>query len=133
MMMQFNKRFEIQELKVNEGNFKEVLFERMKDFKGDVAFIFKSEVMHKISKKGFCQNYAQGYTRDDGTCMYTTNGIMLMNKVAYTIYPFDILKGYVGMESIITAVYDSRGVVKYKLALNGEKVKRIYLLEYEVK
>lgn len=131
MMMQCgNRNFEIQELQVNEGNFKEILFEKMHEFDGEVAFIFKSEVMHKISKKGFCQNYSQGYTHDDGTCMYTTNGIMLMNKVAYTVYPFDILDGYIGMESIITAVYDSRGMVKYKLSLKGEKIKKIYLLEY---
>ena len=129
-MMQFNERVEIQELKVNEGDFKEILFDKMHELNGEVAFLFKSEVMHKISKKGFCQNYAQGYTHDDGTCMYTTNGVMLMNRIAYTIYPFDILKCYNGIESIITAIHDNRGVVKYSLPMNTKSVKRIYLLEY---
>lgn len=129
-MMQFNERVEIQELKVNESNLKDVLFDKMHEFDGEVAFIFKSEVMHKISKEGFCQNYAQGYTHDDGTCMYTTNGSMLMNKVAYIIYPFDILEGYKGVESIITAIYDNRGMVKYNLSLNEGIIKRVYLLKY---
>ena len=65
--------------------------------------------------------------------MMITHGSMLLDKVAYTIYPFDLFSAEkcAGVESIITAIYDNRGIVKYNLPLRNEKLQYIYILEYE--
>ena len=131
MLLMANRKLEIVKVKVNEKNFREEIFKIIQDFDGLVAIYFKSEVMHEISKNGLCKNYHNGYTADYGTCMETTEGSMMMNKIAYTVYPFDLLEDYVGVESVITAIYDKRGVVKYKLPLKKEKIKKAYILEYK--
>lgn len=130
-MLVASRKLEIVELKVNEKNFREKVFQIAQEADGLVAIYFKSEVMHKISQKGLCKNYHNGYTADNGTCMETTEGAMLMNKIAYTVFPFDLLEDHVGVESIITALYDKRGVVKYKLPLKEEVIKKVYILEYD--
>ena len=132
MKLQLRDNVEIRSLKVNCNNFKDEISRVLEQVGGNVAFVFKSEVMHKISKKGLCKYYTEGYTADDGTCMVITHGSMLLDKVAYTIYPFDLFNAdkCKGVESIITVIYDSRGVVHYNLPLRSENIKYIYVLEY---
>ena len=90
MKMQLKENVEFRNLTVNCNTFKEKVSELVEQFGGKVAFVFKSEVMHQISKKGLCKYYTEGYTADDGICMMITHGSMLLDKVAYTIYPFDL-------------------------------------------
>ena len=90
MKMQLKENVEFRNLTVNCNTFKEKVSELVEQFGGKVAFVFKSEVMHQISKKGLCKYYTEGYTADDGICMIITHGSMLLDKVAYTIYPFDL-------------------------------------------
>ena len=133
MKMQLKENIEFRSMEVNCNNFKEKVSEIVKKYGGTVAFVFKSEVMHQISKKGLCKYYTEGYTADDGICMVITPGSMLLDKVAYTIYPFDLFNSEKckGVESIITAIYDKRGVVRYNLPLRNENLQYIYILEYE--
>ena len=133
MKMQLKENVEFRNLTVNCNTFKEKVSELVEQFGGKVAFVFKSEVMHQISKKGLCKYYTEGYTAGDGICMMITHGSMLLDKVAYTIYPFDLFNAEkcAGVESIITAIYDKRGIVKYNLPLRNEKLQYIYILEYE--
>ena len=132
MKMQLKENVEFRNLTVNCNTFKEKVSELVEQFGGKVAFVFKSEVMHQISKKGLCKYYTEGYTADDGICMIITHGSMLLDKVAYTIYPFDLFNAEkcAGVESIITAIYDKRGIVKYNLPLRNEKLQYIYCLLY---
>lgn len=69
MKMQLKENVEFRNLTVNCNTFKEKVSELVEQFGGKVAFVFKSEVMHQISKKGLCKYYTEGYTADDGICM----------------------------------------------------------------
>ena len=69
MKMQLKENVEFRNLTVNCNTFKEKVSELVEQFGGKVAFVFKSEVMHQISKKGLCKYYTEGYTADDGICV----------------------------------------------------------------
>lgn len=53
MKMQLKENVEFRNLTVNCNTFKEKVSELVEQFGGKVAFVFKSEVMHQISKKVF--------------------------------------------------------------------------------
>ena len=55
MKMQLKENVEFRNLTVNCNTFKEKVSELVEQFGGKVAFVFKSEVMHQISKKGLCK------------------------------------------------------------------------------
>lgn len=133
MKMQLKENVEFRSLAVNCKNFQKEISKVIEQLgTARVAFVFKSEVMHRISKEGLCKYYTEGYTSDDGTCMVITHGSMKLDKVAYTIYPFDLFENEncKGVESIITVIYDNRGVVQYALPLRSENIQFIYVLEY---
>lgn len=135
MKMQLRKDIEFRSLAVNCKNFQEEISKAISQFGGKVAFVFKSETMHKISKEGLCKYYTEGYTADDGICMTMTHGPIKFDKIAYTIYPFDILEmpEYKGVESVITAVYSTNGFVCYSLPLCTERIECVFVLEYKPK
>ncbi len=116
----------VEELIVNESNFVSVLFEKIKEH--DVQVIFSANDLHTLAKVGWCRNYLEGYTpRDDGTCMKTSDGILRMCKIAYTIYPQDLYDDLVGVESVLNNVFDRYGIATYQRPLNPQKT---YLLKY---
>lgn len=133
MKMQLRENIEFRTLAVNCNTFQREVSKVIEQLGSKAAFAFKSEVLHEISKKGFCKYYTEGYTADDGICMVITHGSMLLDKVAYTIYPFDLFNAdkCKGVESIITTIYDKRGVVRYALPLRSERLEYIYVLEYK--
>lgn len=133
MKMQLRENIEFRTLAVNCNTFQSEISKVIEQLGSKVAFVFKSEVLHEISKKGLCKYYTEGYTADDGICMVITHGSMLLDKVAYTIYPFDLFNAdkCKGVESIITTIYDKRGVVRYTLPLRSERLEYIYVLEYK--
>lgn len=133
MKMQLRENIEFRTLAVNCNTFQSEVSKVIEQLGIKAAFVFKSEVLHEISKKGLCKYYTEGYTADDGICMVITHGSMLLDKVAYTIYPFDLFNTdkCKGVESIITTIYDKRGVVRYTLPLRTEKLEYIYVLEYK--
>lgn len=133
MKMQLRENIEFRTLAVNCNTFQSEVSKVIEQFGIKAAFVFKSEVLHELSKKGLCKYYTEGYTADDGICMVITHGSMLLDKVAYTIYPFDLFNTdkCKGVESIITTIYDKRGVVRYTLPLRTEKLEYIYVLEYK--
>ena len=133
MKMQLRENIEFRTLAVNCNTFQSEISKVIEQLGSKAACVFKSEVLHEISKKGLCKYYTEGYTADDGICMVITHGSMLLDKVAYTIYPFDLFNAdkCKGVESIITTIYDKRGVVRYTLPLRSERLEYIYVLEYK--
>lgn len=116
----------VEKLEVNESTFVPTIFEKIKE-KG-VQIIFSANDMHSICKKGWCRNYLEGYTpKNDGTCMKSSDGILLMNKIAYVVYPRDLYGNLEGVESVLTNVFDRYGVAVYHRPLIPEKT---YLIKY---
>ena len=106
-------------LPVTTKNFKEVLFEHLKE--EDVQFCCRRNVLHTIFSKTFTKNWGQGYTNDGfGTWMVSESGVLKLSRLEYINYAFDLFDDFPEVETYIQTVFYDRGNSVYRRNFRDE-------------
>lgn len=117
-------------LKVNERTFKQVLFEHIKE--NDVQFCCTANTLHEVFKKSFSQNFSRGLTNDQlGVWMESRNGALVLSRLEYVIWPFDLFDDIQGVETYILTIFDDHGRAVYHRNFKPEhRFTKTYILTY---